>query len=87
MKISHILAAALSLLPLHFSAVAATAESAKHAINQKGTGSNNGKVSCDVVRKYPNKHPDLMSRCSVDSNEATDEADQVNRSKSNLKDN
>jgi hypothetical protein len=44
---------------------AARAESAKHAINTKGTGGNNGKAACDTARKYPNKHPDLMKFCDV----------------------
>jgi hypothetical protein len=41
-----------------------------HAINTKGTGSNNGKPSCATARKYPNKWPDLMKRCAAASSEA-----------------
>jgi hypothetical protein len=44
---------------------AARAESAKHAINTKGTGNNNGKAACDAARKHPNKNPDLVKLCDV----------------------
>jgi hypothetical protein len=65
---SMLLAAAMLLLPVRFGAQPASAESAKHAINTKGTGGNNGKGAFTASKLAG--EPDRDADC-VDSGEAS----------------
>lgn len=61
---SFLLAAAVSILSLQLAASGVQAESAKHAINTKGTGSNNGKFTCATAKKHKD-WIELNSYCYV----------------------
>jgi hypothetical protein len=81
---SSVIAVAVLILPLQL----ITTNGLAKGINEKGLSHKQAsEVSCEAVKKDPKEYPDLMARCGLDQEPQPVGKQQVNKSKSNVKNN